>query len=146
MWDTFPHTHLIWTEKQTCSVSSQNRTDVSPVSGRAWVLSIDDKPKVIPLHLETNAAPSQGKPNHNPFGTHSHSDEATWNKMPFPNNVDQTAVEFQVDRLYVGHYSIALARHFNRLQFIFCYSVKYITIFYTHLCNTKLSRQAIANA
>lgn len=71
MWDTFPHTHLIWTEKQTCSVSSQSRTDVSPVSGRARVLSIDDKPKVIPLHLETNAAPSQGKPNHNPFGTHS---------------------------------------------------------------------------
>lgn len=101
---------------------------------------------MIPLHLETNAAPSQGKPNHNPFGAYSHADEATWNKMPFPNNVDQTAVEFQVDRLYVGHYSIALPRHFNRLQFIFCYSVKYITIFYTHLCNTKLSRQAIANA
>ena len=146
MWDTFPHTHLIWTEKQTCSVSSQNRTDVSPVSGRARVLSTDDKPKVIPLHLETNAAPSQGKPNHNPFGTYSHTDEATWNKMPFPNNVDQTAVEFQVDRLYVGHYTIALPWHFNRLQFIFCYAVKYITIFYTHLCNTKLSRQAIANA
>ena len=146
MWDTFPHTHLIWTEKQTCLVSSQNRTDVSPVSGRAWVLSTDDKAKVIPLHLETNAAPSQGKPNHNPFGAYSHADEATWNKMPFPNNVDQTAVEFQVDRLYVGHYSIALPRHFNRLQFIFCYSVKYFTIFYTHLCNTKLSRQAIANA
>ena len=146
MWDTFPHTHLIWTEKQTCLVSSQNRTDVSPVSGRAWVLSTDDKAKVIPLHLETNAAPSQGKPNHNPFGAYSHADEATWNKMPFPNNVDQTAVEFQVDRLYVGHYSIALPRHFNRLQFIFCCSVKYITIFYTHLCNTKLSRQAIANA
>lgn len=146
MWDTFPHTHLIWTEKQTCLVSSQNQTDVSPVSGRAWVLSTDDKAKVIPLHLETNAAPSQGKPNHNPFGAYSHADEATWNKMPFPNNVDQTAVEFQVDRLYVGHYSIALPRHFNRLQFIFCYSVKYTTIFYTHLCNTKLSRQAIANA
>ena len=67
MWDTFPHTHLIWTEKLTCSVSSQNRTDVSPASGRARVLSTDDKPKVIPLHLERNAAPLQGKPSYNPI-------------------------------------------------------------------------------